>query len=41
MVLWDFLALQVLLVHRVMLEEEERLAQEDLLVHLARLERED
>lgn len=41
MVLWDILALQVLLVHRVMLEGEERLAQEDPLVHLAQLERED
>lgn len=41
MVLRDFLALQVLLVHQVMLEGEERLAQEDLLVRLAQLERED
>lgn len=41
LVLRDFLALQVLSVHRVMPEGEEMLAQEDLLVHLARLERED
>lgn len=41
MVLKDFLAPLVLSVHRVMLEGEERLAQEDLLVHLDQLERED
>ena len=41
MVLRDFLAPQVLWVPRVMLEDEETLAQEDLLVHLALLERED
>lgn len=37
----DSLALQVLLVQRVVLEGEETLAQEDLLAHLAQLERED
>lgn len=41
LVLRDFLALQVLLEHQVMLEGEEMQAPEDLLVHLARLERED
>lgn len=41
LVLRDFLALQVLLVHPVMLEGEEMLALEDQLVHPARLERED
>lgn len=37
----DFLDLRVLLVHQVMLEGEESLAQEDLQVHLVQLERED
>lgn len=41
MVLRDFKALQVLLVHQVTLEGEETLAPEDLLVHQAQLERED
>lgn len=41
MVLRDYLALLVRLVHRVVLEGEETLAQEDPLVRLARLERED
>lgn len=40
-VLRDFLALRVLSVPQVVLEGEETLAQEDLLVHLAQLERED
>jgi len=37
----DFRAPQALSVQRVMLEGEEMPAQEDPLVHLARLERED
>lgn len=41
MVLRDFPAHQVLLVHLVMLEGEETQVQEDQLVHLAQLERED
>lgn len=41
MVLRDFLALQVLLVHQVVLEGEGMLVQEDLLDHLALQERED
>lgn len=41
LVLRDFLDLPVLLVPQVMLEGEESLAQEDLLDHLAQLERED